>query len=251
MGAFIRATLLGEFGVTVDGQRMPVPPLRQRMLLALLLAEAPRRVPAPLLIQELWDNRRPGNERAALHIHMTRLRRLLAWTDPRLTDVIRTENDSYRLVCGGLYVDLAAYHSAYASAQASRRGGDAAAERRHIEEAIALWRGDLLEDLPTGRVYTARRRQLQEYNLDLTERLHELQIRAGEYTSAVRSLRRIVAAHPLRESAWFLLMKALEADGRGAEAVAAFSTAREVFATELGVEPGTQLRSLFQTLLAA
>ncbi|KPI29829.1 transcriptional regulator, SARP family [Actinobacteria bacterium OK074] len=221
------------------------------MLLAVLFAEAPRPVPAPFLFEELWDDRRPRNERAALHIHMTRLRGLLARADPRLADVIRTESGSYRLVQDGCEVDLAAFLSTSTRARTASLWGDTAAERSHTERALALWQGDLLRDLPTGRVYDEKREQLREVHLDLTERLHRLRIETGDPVGAVPELRQIVAAHPLRESAWYLLMQALNAAGRSAEAVAAFSAARQVLAAELGVEPGTRLRNLFQELLAA
>ncbi|GAA2230686.1 hypothetical protein GCM10010232_16290 [Streptomyces amakusaensis] len=252
MSLFVEAKLLGEFSVSVNGQRLYVPAQKQRVLLALLLAEAPRSVSLEQLVGYLWDDdRRPHNERGALHIHMARLRHALARADRRLNVVIRTEEGSYRVVCDRLDTDLTSYQDWCAGARVARQSGDDTAERRCIEQALALWQGELLEDVPAAAAYDRTRLQLRERQLDLTERLHELRIAGGEPGCAVADLRRLVAVHPLRENTWYLLMKALLEAGRSAEAVATFSTARNVFVKELGVEPGVQLRALFEEVLAA
>jgi tetratricopeptide (TPR) repeat protein len=61
----------------------------------------------------------------------------------------------------------------------------------------------------------------------------------------------LVRAHPLRERFSVQLMLALYRSERQAEALAAFADARHVLASELGIEPGPQLRQLHARILAA
>jgi DNA-binding SARP family transcriptional activator len=249
--ALFQAQLIGEFRFFVRGCLLDIPAQRQRGLLAVLLADYPRAVSARRLAEYLWDGSRPSNERAALHIHMTRLRRLLVRADCRLGSAIRTGQGSYRIDCDGLSTDLAAYQGATRVAMEARHSGDLAAERRHLEQALALWRGELLEDVPLAGAYDEKRLQLRDGHLWVLERVNEVRIAMGDSLLAVPELRRLAMADPLRESTWYLLMRALLEAGRSAEAVAAFHTARDVFVSELGVEPGVRLRELFHELLAA
>jgi tetratricopeptide (TPR) repeat protein len=67
----------------------------------------------------------------------------------------------------------------------------------------------------------------------------------------IAELRGLVAEHPLQEGFWALLVRALEAAGRRAEALETYSRAQQVIADQLGVDPGAELQRLFAELLAA
>jgi predicted ATPase/DNA-binding SARP family transcriptional activator len=70
-------------------------------------------------------------------------------------------------------------------------------------------------------------------------------IAAAESAGAgVVALEAAVAAHPLRERLWELLLVAAFVAGRRRDALAVYERARRVFAEELGVSPGERLRAL-------
>ncbi len=64
-------------------------------------------------------------------------------------------------------------------------------------------------------------------------------------------MRRLLADEPLREKLWTLLMRALYGAGRPAEALEVYEEARTKIADELGVDPGAELRQLYQQILTA
>ena len=66
----------------------------------------------------------------------------------------------------------------------------------------------------------------------------------GDAPAALARLDAHLAAHPLREQACELRMRALYRLGRQAEALATYRRTRELFARELGIEPSTALREL-------
>lgn len=125
--------LLGPVEVRVDGRALPLPGARQRLLLAVLLVNANRMVPAVRLIDELWGADLPADPRAALRTQVARLRRALG---PAGGDLATLEG-GYRLTVprGGL--DVCRFEDALA--EAARADGEPAL--RLLDEAVGLCRG--------------------------------------------------------------------------------------------------------------
>ena len=68
--------VFGGLRVARDGDDVDLGPPKQRLVLALLLIEANRAVPAERLIELLWDES-GDKERAALQAYISKLRRAL------------------------------------------------------------------------------------------------------------------------------------------------------------------------------
>ncbi len=135
--------------------------------------------------------------------------------------------------------------------RAALAAGDAPGGAALLTEALALWRGDALSDIPQSGLVTAEADRLGESRLTALELRITAELDCGLPAELVPELRRLISDSPLREGLWLLLMQALDRAGRRAEAVAAFSEARRVIADELGVDPGPELRQLYQWLLTA
>ena len=131
--------LLGPVEVRVDGRALPLPGARQRLLLAVLLVNANRMVPAVRLIEELWGADLPADPRAALRTQVARLRRALG---PAGGDLATLEG-GYRLTVprGGL--DVCQFEDALA--EAARADGEPAL--RLLDQAVGLCRGPALGEL--------------------------------------------------------------------------------------------------------
>jgi tetratricopeptide (TPR) repeat protein len=73
----------------------------------------------------------------------------------------------------------------------------------------------------------------------------------GEFSKAVVELTALVADSPLDERLRELLMLALYRSGRQAEALAAYREGQALLAEELGIDPGPDLRSMYENILRA
>jgi predicted ATPase/DNA-binding SARP family transcriptional activator len=138
----------------------------------------------------------------------------------------------------GTDVDLLAFDTAIAR-------GDLDA----LAEAVALYRGPLLEECAEGWILAERQAREEAY-LIARERLAAHALGVGDIAAAERHLRRAVAVDPLRETAQRALMQALAAGGSYGAALLAYRELRLRLHRELNAEPDAETRALFQRLRA-
>ena len=100
----------------------------------------------------------------------------------------------------------------------------------------------MLEELAHEEFVQPEARRLEELRLDARELRAEAGIRSGVDAALIGSLRALTVEHPLRERAHALLVRALAATGRQAEALAEYAAIRARLDDELGIEPGPELR---------
>ncbi|MDQ1027496.1 putative ATPase [Streptomyces umbrinus] len=117
---------------------------------------------------------------------------------------------------------------------------------RTLREALALWRGPALADLPDRTTAATRPESLRQ---EATRARVEADLRNGHAHDAVPELRELTETHPYDEPLHALLIRALRDTGRTADALAAYEMARRALADGLGTDPGPELRALHGELL--
>ncbi|HMD94055.1 MAG TPA: AfsR/SARP family transcriptional regulator [Trebonia sp.] len=118
-----------------------------------------------------------------------------------------------------------------------------------LTTALDLWRGMPLADIPSESLCGRARPSLERLRLQAIEWRVEADLRLGRHANLVLELEALTAEHPLRERFHAQLMLALYRSGRPAEALAAFESARQTLAEQLGVHPGPDLRRLHERIL--
>ncbi|HEY3479109.1 MAG TPA: transcriptional regulator, partial [Streptomyces sp.] len=255
----MRFGLLGTVTVTDDeGAGRPVGSAKLRALLAALLATPGRAVPLEALRAALWGDTPPATATASLHNHVARLRRLLAeggaggqGTD-RAASRLRAVAPGYLLDVAEDEVDAEVFLRHHAVARAAHRAHDWCAVLDGSADALALWRGDPLSDVPVRydpmRAYAAH---LTEARLQVLEWRFDAELSLGHHQGLTAELGALAAEHPLRESFHRQWMLALHRTHRQAEALAAFHQLRRTLVDELGVEPGPAVQQAYQEILAS
>lgn len=151
-----RGVRYGILGVTQaqddQGTLIPIGGPRVRALLT-ALALRPDRTSAPqTLIDEVWSEEPPLDASAALQAFVGRLRRAIG------RDAVVSEPGGYRLATARDSVDLFRFEDLVKRGRAALERGDAGAAARDLGEALALWHGPALADLP-DRTAAARPRR--------------------------------------------------------------------------------------------
>ncbi len=226
--------VLGPLEVWHDGRQVAVPTGKARVLLASLLLRAGSVVPMDLLVDRLWDGRSVdrSRSRATLHMVVTRLRQSLG-----TANVVRTATGGYKADLPPGALDLHRFRELV--------------DRDRLTEALDLWRGAPLSDVPSDVLHGEDVAPLLEERLDALERRLDADLAAGRAAEVVPELRSLTREHPLRERFWGQLMVALSRSDRQAEALAAYRSVSGLLAEQLGVDPGPRLQELHQRILTA
>jgi DNA-binding SARP family transcriptional activator len=239
----IALRVLGPVAVRAhDGWRGGPP--QQRLILAVLALQAGQVVPAAELIDAVWDERPPRSARASLQALVTRLRQLLAEVPGGR---VERRGDGYRLRTGTAAVDVARFRQL---ARAGREAADGQAAVAAFDQALALWRGPALADVPGTAKIEAIRAELAEERLSARQDRLAALLELGRHQEAAAELAGLLAGHPLAERLAAMLMVALYRSGRRGDALRVFRELRGRLAGQLGVEPGPDLQLLHQQVLA-
>ncbi|WP_037815612.1 AfsR/SARP family transcriptional regulator [Streptomyces sp. NRRL S-1022] len=230
-------------GVTqaADGQGTPllIGGPRLRTLLTALALRPGRTATPGTLIDEIWADDPPQDAPAALQALVGRLRRTLG------RHTIASTPGGYRLEATEDDVDLHVFTRLTRTGTRALAAGDPAAAHRTLTEALALWYGPALADLPDR---TAANRP-DALRLEAARARAAAALALGRAREAVPELRELTAAHPYDEPLHVLLIRALRDTGRPADALAAYESARRTLADTLGTDPGPELRDLHASLL--
>jgi DNA-binding SARP family transcriptional activator len=247
----LRVGVLGPVMVWRDGREVGAGQPRQLAVLGVLASHANRVVPLGQLVDAVWGDDPPATAQGGVYTYVAGLRRVLEPDRPGREPprVLLSSGGGYLLRLDACDVDAARFEDCLSRSRGLRASGDIAAAARHVDEALALWRGQPYTGVP-GPFADAERRRLAELRTAAAEELADLMLAQGQAAEAVPVLTALVAEHPLRERTRGLLMIALYQCGRQAEALRVFHDVRERLAEDLGIDPGTELARIYQRLLA-
>ncbi|MET8458603.1 BTAD domain-containing putative transcriptional regulator [Streptomyces parvulus] len=238
----VRYRILGTTQVLrPDGTAVPLGGARLRALLTVLALRAGRAVPAGLLVEEVWGGDPPADATGALQALVGRLRRAIG------AQAVASADGGYRLTAAPDDVDLHRFDRLVGEGARALADGDPAKAAVPLDDALALWRGPALADLPDRTAEAAR---WETRHLDALRARHTAALDLGEAERSLPELTALCDARPLDEPLQALRLRALRDTGRTAEALAAYASVRHLLADRLGTDPGPGLRALHGELLA-
>jgi DNA-binding SARP family transcriptional activator/Flp pilus assembly protein TadD len=244
----VRFRLLGPVEVWAGEGWAKIGAAKRRAVLAALLVHRGEPVSIDTLIEELWPDGPPAKAANLVSIHIYHLRKLIGDGEGQ---VLVTRAPGYQLVLGPGELDADRFAALVADGRRALGSGTPERAAELLGEALGLWHGRPLADVAATALVAAEADRLQESRAGAEELYAEACLACGRYAEVVPRLRRLLADHPLREKLWALLMRALCGAGRQAEALEVYDQARKMISEELGVDPGAELRQLYQQILDA
>ena len=236
----VAISVLGSFALRLAGRDVDLTQVRPRAraLLRLLCLNAGMPVHHEQLEAELWPDAGSDASSRNLHVAVAALRRVLEPTSMRGSyQLILREGDAYRFALPpGSDVDLLAFESALAGARTARERGERDRAIRGFQQALRLYRGDVLPEDGPAEWAAQRRAEAQLAAVEASQALAELLLESGDAPAAARACNVGLRVERYHDPLWRLLIRARDEAGDQGAAIRARISYDRVLA-ELGVSP--------------
>jgi predicted ATPase/DNA-binding SARP family transcriptional activator len=252
---------LGQLSVRCDVAEVPLGGPRQRLVLALLLLDAGKAVPAERLVDQVWGEEAPATGTGPKRTYVWQLRRRLdaaaeaaaespAGPDGSDTTLLISRDAGYLLDIRPEQIDLVRFEKLFSDARTAAASSQPERALDLLDRALDLWRGPAFGDLATAPALEAAAARCDQLHLAAKELHAEMQLAIGKHVEVAAGIDALARANPARENLWALLMTALYRSGRQRDALLCFQEARTILVDEMGIEPGPELRDLEQRILS-
>jgi TolB-like protein len=232
-------SLLGGFKLTGPDGAVDLPSKKLAGLLAYLACTAPRPQSREKLSALLWGSHFDAQAKQNLRQALFRLRKVLG------EDALESVGEVVSLNAAVILCDVSRF-------EALVREGS----RDALSAAADLYRGRLVDDISISEEHwsdwlTGERERLLELALGAVVRLGEQELAAGRADHALKAGQRASTLNNMREDAHRLIVRALSATGRKAEALKYYQDVVALLKRELNTEPDAATRSLVAEIRSA
>jgi DNA-binding SARP family transcriptional activator len=247
----IRIQSLGPLRLWLNEELLPDrawPTQKSRQLFEILLINHGRLVTADKLMEYLWPALGVKQARNNLWVSISQARRVLEPDLPSRASsmFILKQGDGYQFQPNqDCWIDIEAFYEAI---DRSQNVAGTAETVEHLQNAVDLYQGDLLDHDPYAEWTIMPRRQLREAFLNASLELASAYAYQGEFRRSVNLCRNCLNFDNSRESIYRALMLYLYCAGKQSEALQVYEQARQKLLEEIGVEPATQTKILLQQI---
>jgi len=257
--AHLMLGVLGSLQVTLtDGSTARFESDKTRALLAYLAVEADRPHRRDALVGLLWPDEPEQTARHNLRQALFSLRQTIRDSAAQPPYLHITRDEIQFNTASKFALDVASFNAhlaACASHTHSRLDACAICAPR-LQQAVDLYRGKFLQEffLEDSAEFEewalARREALHQRALDAATDLANYYEQHGDLGATRRYALRQLELDPWREQAHRQMMRVLALEGQRGAAIAQYETCRRVLAEELGIEPSSETRELFERIMA-
>jgi DNA-binding SARP family transcriptional activator len=256
----LRIYLLGPFKLEASG--VPVTGFatqKAELLLAYLVATAPKAHSRESLATRFWPRSAPGAARYNLRYALWSVRNALRNAGLSPERYLKTDPETCQFApATDCWRDTGAFAEKSAIAETSEVSRDLGRLTReitvHLQDAVALYRGEFLEGVQVPGCpllqewLTFERERWRHRYLEALDRLVQVLVASRDYDQAVAHSRGILRLDPLRESAHRRLMQLYWLTGRRTMALRQYETCRHLLQEKLSIEPLTATRDLYHRI---
>jgi len=245
----VQVKVLGSIEIAREGLAIRLAGQGQRAVLGALALEHGRPVTVGRLAETIWQFSPPATSRTKIQAHVCALRRALGQPARGGCGPLLTTGSGYALCRECVGLDLAEFDMLIAKGRRALAAGEPGLASELFADALALWRGPAFADAVSPTLRSAAG-PVEERRVLTVEAKAEADLALGRPEVVAAELPAWLVAMPLRELMRGQLMLALYRLGCRADALGIYRAGHRIMIAEVGLEPGPQLRSLHQRLLA-
>jgi predicted ATPase/DNA-binding SARP family transcriptional activator len=249
--------LLGPLQISIDDKPVTTfESIKVSALLVYLVMESERPHRRETLVGLLWPDYPEESARHNLRQALSNLRRVLGDRESSSPFLIVTHDAIQFNRKSNYSLDVDQFHYYYSTCEDHKVkcDEDCSTHAEYLEKMIGLYRGDFLEHF-----YINDSSEFEEWILLKRESLRQRMLEAHSYLANFYQLREeylLAQQHakqqldldPWREEAHRQLMKSLAFDGQRSAALEQYEICKRILAQELDVEPGPEMRELYEQI---
>ncbi|MBD3887495.1 pentapeptide repeat-containing protein [Phormidium tenue FACHB-886] len=242
MSLTLQIRLLGELSIACGDRSVAgISTARSQALLAYLILHRHSPQPRQRLAFHLWEDSSEAQARTNLRKELSYLRRDLPTADQLLLIDAKTLQWSPTARCTADVID---FENGLKAAQSA----DSETKRSLLKQAISLYRGDLLPSCEDEWIVPERER-FQQMRVNALEQLIDLIKEQQDYRTAIGHAQQLLRIDPLNEATYASLMQLHHLSGDRSTALQLYHRCMAMLREELGVDPSTTTRDLYQRIL--
>jgi DNA-binding SARP family transcriptional activator len=213
--------VLGPLRVTRGGAAVSLGGRQQRAVLARLLLADGGGLSVEQLADALWGEHVPAGAATTIQTYVFRLRQTLEPARERGApgQVVITDNGRYRLAIPPQARDDVVFETHLAAGQRHLAAGSPADAVTELDQALRLWRGEVLADLADYDFVQPAAARLTDKRMAALEAKFTAELALGRHAEVIGELDELVARFPLNEQLQRQRMIALYRCGHPSDAL--------------------------------
>jgi two-component SAPR family response regulator len=209
-------------------------------LFAFMLQNLNEEVSKWKICEALWPNYNPDKVDMYLHTTIYKMKKVLASANIKFNFTFI--NGRYKLDLPGIYTDTAEFDSVADTYDVLSEGS---IER--YEKAFSLYKGDYLEENDYPWSLSKMEEYAKKYS-NLASSLAKYYMEKTEYSAAEKILHKVLVRFPLDDDFNEMLLKLYLTKNNRVALATHYKTIKELYMSELGIEPSNAMKSLYDSI---
>lgn len=247
----LQVYLFGGVRVTFEGENTDLKLSKGvQNLLVYLLLNRQRMLSRELVAGTLWGEQNQDNARKCLNTTLWRLCQYLSLEDNPGKSFLLTSNagEIGFNPHSDYWLDLKYFEEAIELIQAKSSFMTSETKTEYLENALSLYRGDLLEGNYEDWAIREREHKRQQY-INACQYLMFFYAQQDDFDRGLYFGQRILDQDPLREDIHRAIMHIYQQSGRRSSALQQYEMCRSALAAELGILPMEETQNLYLQIL--
>jgi DNA-binding SARP family transcriptional activator len=247
----LHVNLLGPLEMRMNGRCITPTARKPRQVLAMLAVHNGQLVTVDAIVDELWGMSAPRAAVQTIQTYILRLRQQIREVAPETdaSTLVVTRPCGYSLDIPDENVDAHRFDDLATRGERAVENDDYETAARVLTDALDLWRGPALVDVPYGTQLGIEVARLVQSRLSALESRIEADLTGGHHHQLLAELAELTTRYPMHERLCTQYMTALSRSGMKWRALEIFWALRENLVEELGVEPSLEVQRLQRQIL--
>ncbi|KAA3637145.1 MAG: response regulator [Bacteroidetes bacterium] len=243
------ASFFGNFSIRINGEHMTKRlGKKARSILSYLIYHHSRPIRKEVLLDRFWPYSTPDSARHCLNVTLYQIRKGIQEVDNSKEYILFKDDQYYFSSMLRIESDVRNFRKLWLRGQNIEHAEGVDKVQAFYHRAIALYKGDFLDDMLFEEWTDPIRENLIETYLAILSKLSQLSVEKQRFTQTIQLCQKMLEKDDCLEEAHRLLMFSYEKLGMRDKAVKQYQKCRSVLRKELEVNPSRKTKDMYDQI---